>query len=169
MTASGAMIGTPAYMSPEALRGDKLDERTDIYSLGVVLYEMVVGKKPYTADSPYGMIFKRHYEPLPAPCSLNPNLPKVVEQLILKALAKEPTDRFQSAQAFYEAIQQTLAEIKAIPQSNLAKSSKDNHLSRSISMIFKRCANKMQALAQLCQPLIIGRSRLFASFELHLS
>jgi serine/threonine-protein kinase len=115
MTASGAMIGTPAYMSPEALRGDKVDQRTDIYSLGVVLYEMLVGKKPYTSDSVYGIIFNTLHKPLRKPRQLNPNLPKVVEQLILKALSLEPEKRFQSAQAFYEAIQQTLVELRRKP------------------------------------------------------
>lgn len=115
MTLTGAMIGTPAYMSPEALRGEEVDHRSDLYSLGVVLYEMVVGKKPYSAKSPYGMMFKRLHKPLPAPRKLNPSLPKCVERLILKALAPNVADRYQSAQLFYNAIQQTLTDLQAKP------------------------------------------------------
>ena len=109
-TVSDSIMGTPAYMSPEALQNDNetIDERSDLYSLGVVLYQMVVGATPYSAETPYGMILKRLNDPLPLPCQRNPHIPKEVEQLILKALAKKPKKRFQSAEEFHHAIQQTL-------------------------------------------------------------
>jgi hypothetical protein len=97
LTKTGVGVGTPDYMSPEQGRGLPVDERTDVYSLGVMLYRMVVGKLPYQADTPMGVIIKHINEPLPSPRELNPNVPPGVEQIILKAMAKNPEDRFQTA------------------------------------------------------------------------
>jgi len=104
LTVTGAMVGTPTYMSPEAVRGEVCDERSDLYSLGVVLYEMVTGKPPYTANTPYSMLMKQTNEPLPSPRSINPDLPAVVEELLLRLLAKEPDTRLQSAAQLAQAI-----------------------------------------------------------------
>jgi serine/threonine-protein kinase len=112
LTIPGAMVGTPTYMSPEALRGEVCDERADIYSLGVVLYELVTGKPPYVANTPYSMMVKQTTEPLPSPRTLNPALPDAVEQLLLKALAKEPSDRIQSAAEFAYAIKSAHATLR---------------------------------------------------------
>ncbi|MGB0387729.1 MAG: protein kinase domain-containing protein [Ardenticatenaceae bacterium] len=111
MTMTGSMVGTPAYMSPEAIRGEKVDGRADIYSLGVMLYEMVVGKTPYTADTPYGMILKQMHDPLPPPREVNPDVPEVVEQVVLKALAKDPDERYQNAVDFHNAVFEALASV----------------------------------------------------------
>jgi serine/threonine-protein kinase len=104
LTISGTRLGTPAYMSPEGAQGNKVDERADIYSLGVILYEMVTGRLPYEGQTPYAMLLKLIHDPLPPPRSLKPDLPLIIEKLLLKALAKEPTERYQSASAFKEAI-----------------------------------------------------------------
>ena len=104
LTISGTRLGTPAYMSPEGAQGDKVDERADIYSLGVILYEMVTGRIPYEGQTPYAMLLKQIHDPLPPPRSLKPDLPLIIEALLLKALAKEPTERYQSATAFKKAI-----------------------------------------------------------------
>ena len=98
------MLGTPQYISPEQARGERnLDEGTDIYSFGVVLYEMVVGKVPFTADTPFSIIHDHIYKPLPLPHSINPRVPEVVERVLLKALAKERVDRYQSVDEMVEA------------------------------------------------------------------
>ena len=98
------MLGTPQYISPEQARGERnLDEGTDIYSFGVVLYEMVVGKVPFTADTPFSIIHDHIYKPLPLPHSINPRVPEVVERVLLKALAKERIDRFQSVDEMVQA------------------------------------------------------------------
>jgi tRNA A-37 threonylcarbamoyl transferase component Bud32 len=98
------MLGTPQYISPEQARGDRnLDEGTDIYSFGVVLYEMVVGKVPFSADTPFSIIHDHIYKPLPLPHSINPRVPEVVERVLLKALAKERVDRYQSVDEMVEA------------------------------------------------------------------
>ena len=112
LTTSGALIGTPTYMSPEAVCGEVCDARSDLYSLGVVLYEMVTGKPPYMADTPYSMMMKQAKEPLPLPSSINPALPVAVEQLLLKILSKEPADRHKSATEFAIAIQETQALLR---------------------------------------------------------
>jgi len=104
-TLSGTVIGTPVYMSPEQGKGQSGDERSDIYSLGVVLYEMVTGRVPYDADTPLAIILKHVNEPLPMPRLLLPNLPPIVERVILKSMAKDPEDRYQSAGSLAEALQ----------------------------------------------------------------
>ena len=96
-TASGVSVGTPAYMSPEQGKGVKVDHRSDIYALGVMVYEMVTGQVPYEAETPLAVLLKHITEPLPLPRQVKPDIPEPVELVILKALAKEPADRFQSA------------------------------------------------------------------------
>jgi hypothetical protein len=96
-TITGAFIGTPAYASPEQALGRDLDWRSDIYSLGVILYEMVTGRPPFQADTPMAVIMKHIHDPLPMPRSVNPDVPEAVQRVVLKALAKAPEDRYQSA------------------------------------------------------------------------
>ncbi len=92
---SDMLLGTPQYISPEqALGKPDLDEGTDIYSFGVVLYELVVGKVPYSADTPYSIIHDHIYTPLPLPRRINPEVPEAVERVLLKALAKDRADRY---------------------------------------------------------------------------
>jgi len=108
-TASGAVIGTPAYMSPEQSKGQHVDYRCDIYSLGVVLYELVTGQVPYEAETPLAVLLKHVNDPLPLPRQLKPDLPESVERVILKAMAKSPDGRFQSAQAMVDALASAVA------------------------------------------------------------
>ncbi len=93
---AGLAVGTPSYMSPEQGQGLKADVRSDIYSLGVVLYEMATGRLPYEAETPIAVVLKHINDPIPRPRALNPNLPEVLERVILKAMAKNPADRYQS-------------------------------------------------------------------------
>jgi len=100
LTGTGMGVGTPEYMSPEQFHGKGVDARTDVYSLGVVLYEMVTGRKPYQADTTAAVLIMQATEPLPRPKSFVPELPEVVEKALLKALAKNKEDRFQDVAAF---------------------------------------------------------------------
>jgi serine/threonine protein kinase/ligand-binding sensor domain-containing protein len=104
-TGTGSVIGTPAYMSPEQCNGLPVDARSDIYSLGIVLYEMLTGALPFEAETPVAVVLKQINEPLPPPRNLNPAIPEAVEQVLFRALAKEPDDRFQSCQSFADALQ----------------------------------------------------------------
>lgn len=103
------VIGTPAYISPEQARGEEIDERSDQYSLGVILYQLVTEKLPFDAETPIGVLIKHIREPLPAPSLSKPNLPDIVERVIQKATAKEPEHRFDSILEFNYAFQNALA------------------------------------------------------------
>jgi serine/threonine-protein kinase len=109
LTATGMAVGTPAYMSPEQAGGaSSVDGRSDLYSLGCVLYEMLTGEVPYTARTPQAVIAKRVIEPLPRVRTLRQSVPESVEQAINRALAVAPADRFPTAAEFARAITQPL-------------------------------------------------------------
>ncbi|NPV66763.1 MAG: protein kinase [Anaerolineae bacterium] len=111
-TASGGMVGTPAYMAPEQGLGEAGDERSDIYSLGVILFQLCTGQLPFEAETPLATILKHLHEPVPSPRDLNPALPQDVEAIILKAMAKEPSERFQSAAEMVEHIDAALQRLQ---------------------------------------------------------
>jgi serine/threonine protein kinase len=102
-TSSGAMMGTLQYMAPEQgmARGDA---RSDIYSMGIVLYEMLVGEPPFDADTPLAILLKHMNDPLPIPREKNPEIPEPLERVLLKTLAKDPKDRYPSAMEMARAL-----------------------------------------------------------------
>ncbi|MFQ5942810.1 MAG: protein kinase [Anaerolineales bacterium] len=112
LTQSGTVAGTPAYMSPEQGRGERVDLRSDIYSLGIVLYEMATGVVPFHAETPMAIVVKHIIDPLPLPSSKNPELPEDIERVILKALSKDPADRFQDASELAKALD---TAVKGLP------------------------------------------------------
>ena len=104
---SDMIMGTPQYISPEQAMGKAdLDQRTDLYSFGVMLYEMVVGRVPFNADTPFSIIHDHIYSPLPLPRTVNPAVPESVERVLLKALAKERDDRFGDAKQLVDAFKE---------------------------------------------------------------
>ncbi len=105
LTSSGAVMGTPAYMSPEQGAGQPLDGRSDIYSLGIIFYEMITGQVPYQAETPIAIVFKHIQDPLPPVRKFVPDLPEEIEMVLLKSLAKNPADRYQTAEDFVHAIE----------------------------------------------------------------
>jgi serine/threonine protein kinase/tetratricopeptide (TPR) repeat protein len=112
LTGTGMAVGTPAYMSPEAGRGETTDERADIYALGIMLYEMVTGQTPYDADTPLAVIMKHINAPLPTRKDFGDIIPESVERLVLKCIAKEPADRYASAGEFRDAIEKTMTDLR---------------------------------------------------------
>ncbi|MBN1266940.1 MAG: BMP family ABC transporter substrate-binding protein [Anaerolineales bacterium] len=109
LTGTGVGMGTPMYMSPEQGQGVEVDHRSDIYSLGIMLYELVTGDVPFRADTPMAIVIKHMTAPMPMPRSLNPDIPEAVESIILKATAKDKADRFQTAEEMIEAMERVLA------------------------------------------------------------
>lgn len=111
ITQSGAILGTPAYMSPEQGTGQPLSPASDIYSLGVVMYEMATGRAPYVAETPMAVVIKHMNDPLPPPSKLNPALPPATERVILKALAKDPKSRYPSAARMVKEVRAAIPEL----------------------------------------------------------
>jgi serine/threonine protein kinase len=103
-TVSGALMGTLSYMAPEQGRDGKCDVRSDIYSLGIVFFEMLTGTVPFDADTPLAILMKHINDPLPMPHKIDPSIPEPFERIVLKALAKDPDDRYQSAVEMTEAL-----------------------------------------------------------------
>ncbi len=97
-TPGDVIVGTPDYMSPEVALGKRADHRTDIYALGVLLYRMTVGNTPFSGASPAAVLVAHAQQPVPRPTDLDPSFDKQLEAVILKCLAKDPDDRFQSAE-----------------------------------------------------------------------
>lgn len=104
---TGAMIGTPAYMAPEQVSGKPVDYRTDIYALGLVLYEMFTGSETFRADTPVAVALKQMQEAPAPPHDIDPNIPVYVERAILKCLEKDPAKRFQSIAELENALRST--------------------------------------------------------------
>lgn len=96
LTGSG-VIGTPAYMSPEQAQGNQIDSRSDVYSLGVIVYQMLSGQQPYNADTPMGVVVKHITEPVPEILKVTPSLPYDVDQIIRSSMAKDKTKRYATA------------------------------------------------------------------------
>jgi serine/threonine-protein kinase len=103
LTGSG-VIGTPAYMSPEQAQGGEIDGRSDVYGLGVIVYQMLSGQQPYSADTPMGVVVKHITEPVPEILNANPDLPAAVDEIIKTALAKDKTKRFENPVEFAKAL-----------------------------------------------------------------
>jgi serine/threonine protein kinase len=97
LTLTGGVIGTPEYMSPEQAAGEPIDHRSDVYALGVVLYEMLVGERPFVAETPIGVLLKHLQDPAPSILDARPDLPPAVGQVLARCLVKDPAERFASA------------------------------------------------------------------------
>ena len=134
-------MGSLHYMSPEQVRGSAtLDERTDIYSLGAVLYEMSTGKRPFEASDPFSLMLAHVQQEPASPLDIDPSLPPGLSHILLTAMAKEPARRFSSADAFREA-------LESLPE--IAPASRVRRWPPSRVMRYSACA-------LLCATLLIG-------------
>ena len=118
ITKPGVVMGTPNYMSPEQAKGKAVDHRVDVYSLGVIMYEMLTGNPPFKADSVAGLIHKHIKESPKPPSELNPQISKTLEEIILKCLEKKPEKRYQRADEIKKAIAEAKAELISVPRSS---------------------------------------------------
>jgi serine/threonine protein kinase len=113
LTSADTVIGTPSYMTPEQAFDQPVDARTDLYSAGVVLYELLCGRVPFKAESAMATLMQHAYDPPPPPRELSPALPEELEAVVLKALAKDPAGRFQSAGEMGEALAELRSSLPA--------------------------------------------------------
>ncbi len=116
LTRTGTTIGSLYYMSPEQVKGITVDARSDIYSVGITWYELLTGRRPFQADTTYTVLDQQLNSPPQPPIELNPNLPKGLNDIILMALAKDPEQRFQTAEAFRNALKHAVAVQDEVPQ-----------------------------------------------------
>jgi len=104
LTEAGMSIGTPDYMSPEQLSGAELDPRSDLYAAGVVLFECLTGRVPFEAETTWALVAKHLEEEPPDPRTLSPDVPGELATVILKAMAKNPADRYATASEMHDAL-----------------------------------------------------------------
>lgn len=159
-TKAGESMGTPAYMSPEQALGQPTDARSDVYSLGILLYELAVGQLPFPIKTITQAIRYHTKEPPPSPCTLRPDLPDEMEQIILKALAKDPGDRFPGATALAE----TLANLGPILLDETMASSRRRTASASLMTQYQASLVKLRGPSILAEfpktPVPPGQDRL---------
>lgn len=144
LTGTGKIVGTPAYMSPEQIRGREVDGRSDMYSLGIVFFEMVTGHKPYNANTPIELSMQHLHDPIPKAKQIVRDLPLEVDQIVARSIAKNPEDRFPNMAAFAQALDKlsgttagtTTAErraIKAAEEKQRAEKKKGGQEKRTFS------------------------------------
>lgn len=107
---TNGILGTAQYFSPEQARGETVDARTDLYSTGVLLYEMLAGRPPFTGESAVSVAYQHVSEPVPAPSQFNRQVSPMLDQVVLTALAKDRSDRFQSAEQFRDALHAAISD-----------------------------------------------------------
>ena len=117
LTRPGSTMGSVYYMAPEQIQGGTVDARTDLYSFGVTMYELLTGNKPFQADTSYTILNAQLHEPPRPPVELNPAIPAVLNAIVLQAMAKNPDERFQNAEAFRNALRGIdLGQAAPLPQ-----------------------------------------------------
>ncbi len=140
LTRTGALLGTSSYLSPEQAQGRSADERSDLYSLGVVLYEMLTGRLPFSGESDLAVAMQHVSAAPPNPRSLEPGVPEACAAVVMKALNKQPADRYQSAEEFAAALRAARDGGHAVPAA------------ASRAAVGRASARRRSALAAGCRP-----------------
>jgi serine/threonine protein kinase len=161
LTLTGGVIGTPEYMSPEQAAGHSFDHRADVYALGVVLYEMLAGERPFVAETPIGVLLQHLQDAPPSILVARPDLPAAVGDVLARALVKDPADRYTSAgelaRAFKAAFaQRTLAGADSLPIPQLAVTNEpaapvEPTAATAEGIMCAGCGAKMPSGAGICQ------------------
>jgi len=146
LTGPSATLGTPEYMAPEQIASKTVDGRADLYALGVVFYEMITGRRPYEADTPMAVIIMHSRDPLPQASKFVKDIPERVERFLEKALAKAPSDRYQSAQEMAAALQ-NLSELNQVikpikPTKDIKLSNEDRTIQQNVNILPRRRTQK---------------------------
>jgi serine/threonine-protein kinase len=128
LTASGRAMGTPHYMSPEQAMGKLVDGRSDLYAVGLLLYEMVLGRPPFDGEDSYAVGYKHVHEVPVAPDQVNPNVPVALSSIIMKCLAKPPVDRFDRGFDLADALVGFLAGTGAAADIRAARSGRQGRI-----------------------------------------
>ena len=113
LTRADAVIGTPEYMSPEQVLGRPADQKSDLYALGIVVYQMLLGQPPFRGETPSATLMAHIHQPVPLPTAIDPEFDLRLESILIRALAKEPDDRYETAGEFVQALSTTAVEIAA--------------------------------------------------------
>jgi serine/threonine protein kinase len=146
MTVTGMVMGTADYIAPEQARGQEIDHRADLYAVGVLMYQILSGRLPFTADTPTAMMFQHAYEPPPPLESVAPELPAPLVRLVMKLLAKDPADRHQTAQAVIEDLEKVLSPTSvgaSFPHTTIIKAPCPDGISGLPANFFKRWVSKI--------------------------
>ncbi len=169
-----ALVGTPAFMSPEQCTGDAIGPQSDQYSLAIVLFRIASGQMPFDGETPLAMALKQINEPLPPPREINPRIPLAVEQVLIKALSKNPNQRYESMDAFNEAFQEALLEATRtshdptaiMPKVNPVRILVDRYTRRLRGFYLRRVAPRWPALALLLLLLLATPIAAYAVYSL---
>ena len=131
VTQTANVIGTAQYLSPEQARGEAVDARSDVYSVGCLLYELVTGVPPFQGDSPVAVAYQHVRENAPAPSTRNPQVPRALDSIVMKALAKNPLNRYQSAGEMRTDLQRGLANQPVAAESVMTDAERTQFIARS--------------------------------------
>jgi tetratricopeptide (TPR) repeat protein/tRNA A-37 threonylcarbamoyl transferase component Bud32 len=174
LTATGVTVGTPAYMSPEQGQSQPIDARTDIYALGIMLYECLTGQIPFGGDTAAAVLLKHVTAPIPSIREVRPELPEAFESILAKALAKNPTERYSDTQAFWEALTRPEVRARATTRLNVPSFALPRLPARrwllvggivaalALVLVGAMIAPRMLAQSRVEQALAVGRTRLAA-------
>ena len=152
LTSTGTTLGSLNYMPPEQVRGEAADARSDIYSFGISLYELLTGKLPFQGDSQYSLMTAQLNQQPPSPISLRADVPPALNEIILMAMAKEPADRFQSADAFCNALKSVPVSALPSPGTTFAPASKSPAPMSSDDTLMGTLAPGAGAIGRMASP-----------------